>query len=74
MKIKDPVRAKHPNGAEFTTSRAFAKSRKLQIIDKPAVDRNGDALPPKNAPLNNNSEKPTGNAPAGGDPKKGENK
>ena len=53
MKIKDAVRAKHPSGAEFTTSKQYAKLKKLQVIDKPAVDRNGNPLPPKSAPLKN---------------------
>lgn len=43
------VRAKHPNGGEFTTSEAHAKRNRLTIVDKPTHDRHGRLLPAKPA-------------------------
>lgn len=45
------VRAKHPNGAEFTTSEAHAKRNGLTITDKPTTSPWGRPLPAKTAPL-----------------------
>lgn len=39
------VRAKGPDGAEFTIDERAAKSMGVTVLDKPAVDANGRPLP-----------------------------
>lgn len=39
------VRAKHPNGGEFTTSEAYAKRKGLQYTTNGATDRFGRPAP-----------------------------
>jgi len=43
------VRAKHPNGGEFTTSEAYAKRKGLATVDKPTRDQFGRIIPAKPA-------------------------
>ena len=58
------VRAKHPNGAEFTTSEAHAKRTGAPIIDKDTHDAHGRILPSKPATTKDGKPKPTA-APQG---------
>lgn len=43
------VRAKHPNGGEFTTSAAHAKRAGATIVNKATHDKFGRVLPAKKA-------------------------
>lgn len=43
----DLVRVKHKDGRESTVKRVIATQQGLTVLDKPATDRNGWALPSK---------------------------
>lgn len=46
VRVKDPT-----TGTEYTTGAVNAKNKGLTVIDKPAVDDFGRALPAKRNPL-----------------------
>lgn len=61
------VRVKGPNGSEFSIDERAVKGMKVQTLDKPAVDVNGRALPPK--PSTDKAGQPKVSAPTKNDNK-----
>lgn len=57
VRVKDPT-----TGTETTVGRQFAKNAGLTVIDKPATDDFGRALPAKRNPLHRQAETLTANS------------